>query len=474
MAIFTPEELASMSRPTNVPDAIAKGAINGLCRAAPVLAGYGLLTGNLPAVAFGTGGSIACGLPLFPVTPSFPPDTIPFPGGQCDIFYNVRVRLLNHNLDCSVANNIDAVQVARGPITYGTEFVNEQKYECRATPSAVIKAFYLTGTGDKIDIGNYSPDVGGFASISVSPRDGNLDNCGNTPTSFPPLPPGVIVPPGYPDAPYIPGQRGTEPIYEPGAPDDKPPRYIPWGFPNIPLPIPIFVQPTLSVPINAPINIPVSIDVPVSLGFSPTVNVQLDQDGNIRTPPDLLCECNYLPPKPVGSTPPLTQVYSIPYYDCRPGSGRLRFANLEVLPESVPSGLLESLVSSADLAETACELFHPQQEPESLLYSGVFQGVLVQPWYSPPLPPEVVSVELRIVEFSEQDFREITTFPGAGQYKFGSFEFALAGSNASTTPNFVWDRKTYLRLPERLKPGRLRVLLRPGVSFEIWDTGERR
>lgn len=474
VAITSPVELARNRRPTTTSDAAAGAFVDFFCRSAPLLAGYGVLTGNLPAVGAGTAAGIACNLPL--LAPDPPPDTgsIPFVGGQQDATYRVRVRLLNHNEDCSVASNIDRVDIVQGPLNIVREFVRAVKYECRQTPSDLLAGGYENFRGDKFIVGNYSPDVGGYYSMSATRADGQPDTGGNPPYQPAPLPPGYVVPPGYPDAPQLPGATVYVPVYKDKNGDSPPDRWIPFKIPPIPLPVIVPLSPTLNGTANVPINIPVKVDAQGTANFEPNFNFQIDQDGNIRTPPDLLCPCEVQPETPGSITPVVTVPYEVSYFECSSSGGSFKVATLSVVEDSIPSGLSEKLLSSANLAEVACEALNPTQEPSSLLYSGVFGGVLVQPWFSPELPDYLVSVELRIVEFREDDFREITAFPGAKQFKFGSFEYTLLQSNASVTPNFVWDRKTYYRLPERIKPGRLRVLLRAGVSFEIWDTGERK
>lgn len=473
MPVLTPLEFSLVARPTNTSDAAANAALQFFCRSAPLLAAYGVLSGNLAAAGAGAGLGIACGLPILFPTP--PPDTgsVPFVGGQDSVSYRVRVQLLNHNTDCTVANNIDREDIVQGPLNIIRSYLRDVKYDCRSSTSQLFAGGYTNFRGDPTIVGNYSPDVGGYYAMSVTRVDGLPDVGGNPPFVPSPLPPGYEIPPGYPDSPFLPGIDVTVPVYRNPDGTDPPDRWIPFRIPNLPLPVIIPIAPSFNPSATIPINVPVRLNAQGTATFEPQFNFQIDPDGNIRTPPDLLCPCE-VEPEPVGSLSPVVTVpYEIPYYECGMAVGSFKLATLEVVEDSIPDGLSEKLLSSANLAEVACEAMNPDQEDPSFLYSGVFQGVLVAPWFSPSLPDYLVSVELRIVEFSSGDFREITAFPGAGQYKFGSIEYCLADSLASTTPNFVWDRKTYLRLPMRIKPGRLRVLLRSGVSFEIWDTGER-
>ena len=471
MGIFTPEEIVNKGIPDNIPDALAKGAINALCRSAPILAGYGVLTGNLPAIAFGTGGSVACGIPLFPVSEQPPPGIIPFPGGQCDISYDVTTRLLNHNEDCTVANNSTNIVVARGPIKFVEEFVRDIKYACRPVAVPLLRGGFLNGNGDLISIGNYSPAVGGFCSISVSPRGGQPDDCGNQPGVPPQLPPGTSAPPGYPNAPFLPAQKGLVPYRDPKDAPGRPPRQLPWKVPDIPLPVIVPVQPTLNVPVSVPINIPVSIDAPISFGFSPSITVQLDSDGNIRTPPDLLCPCEVEPQSSGGGAVSLV-TFSVPYYECGANEAP-RVVNLQVDPASIPPTLEKDLLSSAILAREGCKARTPEQKPEVKLSSGTVDGVLGRLIQVPLNDPDIVCVRLKVMPERPDDFRQTKIFAGAGQRLFGVIDWHLEGSSGGGSPADVWDMITDFALPKTGKPRQIKLLLKPGLRWELWDTGLR-
>lgn len=471
MGIFTPEEIANRGIPDNIPDALAKGAINFLCRGAPILSGYGILTGNLPAIAFGAGGSIACGIPLFPIDDAPPPGIIPMSGGQCDFGYRINFRLLNHNLDCSVANDITDFNFARGPIRFFEEFVRNEQYSCRPTPVPLLRGGYFTGDGSRIVIGNYSPAIGGFCSISPVPQIPQGDNCGNQAAQPPVLPPGTQTPPGYPDAPILPGLKGTVPYRDPTDAPGRPPRQLPWKVPDIPLPVIVPVQPTLNVPISVPINIPVSIDVPISFGFSPSITVQLDSDGNIRTPPDLLCPCEVEPQSSGGGAVSLV-TFSVPYYECGANEAP-RVVNLQVDPASIPSTLEKDLLSSAILAREGCKARTPEQKPEVRLSSGTVDGVLGRIIQVPLVDPDIVCVRLKVMPERPDDFRQTKIFAGAGQRLFGVIDWHLEGSSGGGSPADVWDMITDFSLPKTGKPRQIKLLLKPGLRWELWDTGLR-
>jgi hypothetical protein len=38
---------------------------------------------------------------------------------------------------------------------------------------------------------------------------------------------------------------------------------------------------------------------------------------------------------------------------------------------------------------------------------------------------------------------------------------------------YVFDEQTYIPLPKRGKSGKLRILMKRGISFNVYDSGER-
>jgi hypothetical protein len=313
-----------------------------------------------------------------------------------------------------------------------------------------------------------------YYKFSVLSRvDGQADNCGNPPPVV--LPP-VEPPPGidpYPAPPNLPPGGGDQPVKPDTDSPDAPPYYIPWTVPPIIIPIAPIIAPQFKPNLSVPITIPVNIPIQFSPNITGTINVQIGPDGNIRTPPDLLCECEYQPEPPDGPvTCPDTTLFNIPFYSCTSG-GSFEEEVITVVSDSLPSGLFEKLLSSANLAEVGCESLTPDQEPESLIDSGRSGDVIVEPQYSAILPEEVVSVEIRLSNYSQEEYRELTTFPGGGQRKFGAVSYCLADSEGGACQVYLWDEKTYYRLPRRLKSARMKIMLRPGISWQLWDTGER-
>lgn len=474
MAIYTPEEIAALGPARDFGEAAAKGAFNFVCRSAPALAAYGALTGNLPAFAFGTGGTIACGLPFIEV-PDAPPVTSPIPGGTCPVFYRVRIRAkVGTQCTGSGGSVIEEEKNLRGPLNFSFPSFGTGGNECKPGETYEIRNWRLFNS-DLTDGFSLllSEQFGDWATVlevvPLSPEP--TGGCGPAPPVQTPYPPGFPAPPpGYPDNPRLPGGGGTVPYKNPRSPADRPPDRIPWTIPSIPLP-PVIV-PVIRPTINAPITIPVSFPISISPTINVSIPVQIGPSGEIRTPPDLICPCEYGDePGPVVDCPE-TVTLDIPYFECGENGGFKTLA-LDAIASSVPEGLVDKLLSSSNLAEIGCESTAPTQLPPVRLESSRTPDFGSPPYYSILLPEDVVSVELRITQFSTREYRELSTFPLGEQRKFGSMSYCIEGLDGGDNPTYIWDRSTYFRLPKRAKPGRLKILLRPSISFELWDTGER-
>jgi hypothetical protein len=352
MAIYTPAEIGQL-KPKTIPEAAAKGAINVLCTGAPYLAGYGVLTGNLPAIAYGAGMDIACNLPLIPLeNPPLPPLYLPQDGGCLPILYRVRALVTTSSPDCQESRTVYNYTNLRGPISRAVRPWGRRAFTCkRGTQLEGFSAFIVHAAGE-IGVGVFFPDMGDVFSLEVTPMSGtNNDSSCLTPTKTP-LPPGALPPPGYPDNPQIPGGERREPIYGPN-PTEPPKFWLPITVP--PIILPIVKGPLVSVPINAPITIPVNIPISVSPTVNVTIPIQIGPNGNIHTPPDLLPQ--YEPPLECPECPPVPTLtgVSLPFVtDSGGGSCTTVFRNLLVLPSSIPSDLSKVAFDSAVLAEEGC------------------------------------------------------------------------------------------------------------------------
>jgi len=143
----------------------------------------------------------------------------------------------------------------------------------------------------------------------------------------------------------------------------------------------------------------------------------------------------------------------------------------------VPRGSVSSeeygrFLDTAALALGECERINVVQLEESAIYSAtttqdgreLFTGLI---------NPEVVSLILRITAITESGPDLISLYPAANQRKFGSVSFVTDGVEGGGDYIYVFDVETYIPLPLRGKQGRLRLLLKRGLSFSVYDSGER-
>lgn len=147
-------------------------------------------------------------------------------------------------------------------------------------------------------------------------------------------------------------------------------------------------------------------------------------------------------------------------------------ASLLVPRGSVSPSLVTKLNASTELARQKCLEEEVVQLPQSLIYSAS-TTVEGRELFSGEIPPEVVSLRLSITEVREDGPPIISIYPEAKQRKFGSVSFVLESINGGGDYVYVFDQETYLPLPKRGKKGKLRLLLKGGLSFNLYDTGER-
>lgn len=148
----------------------------------------------------------------------------------------------------------------------------------------------------------------------------------------------------------------------------------------------------------------------------------------------------------------------------------LRSEPLQVLSGSVQPEQFRRFESTAAAALTACQNISPEQLPESLIFSASSTGLEV---FSPEFGVEVISLRLKITGISDDGPSLIFSFPDAAQRKFGSVAYTISNSSGGGDYIYIFDEDTYIPLPARAKPGRLRLLLKAGVDFSVFDTGER-
>jgi hypothetical protein len=139
---------------------------------------------------------------------------------------------------------------------------------------------------------------------------------------------------------------------------------------------------------------------------------------------------------------------------------------------SVGSSVVDKFVTSAVLASQQCDSLQVEQLPESQIFSATTSsggGEIL----TDEIGTEVVSLRLKITDFDEESLGKIGLYPDSNQYKFGAVNYCSFDDSGGGDYIYVFDNSTYIPLPTRGKKGRLRVLLKPGTSFIVYDTGER-
>jgi hypothetical protein len=161
----------------------------------------------------------------------------------------------------------------------------------------------------------------------------------------------------------------------------------------------------------------------------------------------------------------------VPYVDAS-DSCKVLTETLLVPKGSVSSSTVRKLENSAELARMKCEEKAPEQLAEVLLFAAT-TSLDGRELFTPELDLEIASVRIKITSVNNADLPIISLYPAARQRKFGSVSYVMASVSGGGDYVYIFDEDTYLPLPRHAKKGRLRILFKKGVSFEIYDTGER-
>lgn len=376
-------------------------------------------------------------------------------GGLCAVNYRIQSRIsVRRSSDGLVITSTSAEQTRGGPISQ----VRTRKQPTVGPAGAFNLSFFVTsGNGAEVLLasfnGNDNTSRLTVESIEwlVFRRSDNLpDTCGDSPPE--------VFPPQVPPLPYPAPPNPTDPTVI-WPPITVPIIYAPFSF-SAPITINVnFGGFRLEPQFNIPITIPVDIggikigDVILRPEAEPEYRPNPAPTGDESTEPP---EC------------PETSTIVVPFAireSCSQSS-----AELEVLSDSLPPALVGRLIDTVNLALECCGQ-EPEtvQEPETLLSSGTAPNPPGERFVN--LPDECVSVRLRITGAGSA--RQVTTFGSVGQRKYGSLGFALSNMAGGGDYVYVYDNETYYPLPPRAKPGRIRLLLAPGVQWELYDTGER-
>jgi hypothetical protein len=131
-----------------------------------------------------------------------------------------------------------------------------------------------------------------------------------------------------------------------------------------------------------------------------------------------------------------------------------------------------ALNRSAQLSSEMCKQNRIEQQEPKLITAATINRQGAE-FFSPEFSPKIISVRIKITGFNEELLPKINLYPASNQRKFGSVAYTLVGFEGGGDYIYVFDADTYFPLPIRAKAGIIRVLFKPGTSFEIWDTGER-
>lgn len=150
----------------------------------------------------------------------------------------------------------------------------------------------------------------------------------------------------------------------------------------------------------------------------------------------------------------------------------IQSASFLVPKGSVGDSLVDMFVSSAVLASEKCSEVVPEQLPEVQIFSATTSSGGAE-IFTDEIDNEVISLRVKITAYDENILPQISTYPDSNQRKFGSVSYVGPGVKGGGDYIYVFDTDTYIPLPRRGKKGRLRILFKPGTSFQVFDTGER-
>lgn len=140
--------------------------------------------------------------------------------------------------------------------------------------------------------------------------------------------------------------------------------------------------------------------------------------------------------------------------------------------DSVSESIVDEFISSAVLASSQCESQVVEQLPETQIFAATVTTGGAE-LFTGEIKPEVHSLRLEILSYDPELLPKISLYPDSNQRKFGSVNYCSFDGAGGGDYIYVFDNSTYIPLPSRGKSGRLRVLMKPGTSFRVFDTGER-
>lgn len=410
-----------------------------------------------PAGALVTGGALITALALCPSNASqeaifgSPPT---FSGGQCSAVYDVVVRLFAPN-----GSSQDTEGRIQGPVR-GLRFLDP--------PSVNLSGLYIVGSGGG------GPDGESYAIVSsgspaqipssniVSVRrvDGQPDNCGNAPNTGGQIISNVTNGDTIDNSKVVNNSDFSTVI---------PVEFNLGGISN-----------TLNLqfgPIEIESLLPVSFNI--NIGGSnfrfkerPDGTLEPEPTNPDKSKPNDKLEKTLKEVKDCVCTPVVDLDMLLLPVVLDDGGCKIVTETFLVPKGSVSDSQFQRFVDSANLAREGCLSAIVSQLPQTLIFSAsttddgreIFTGKIA---------PDVVSLVLKITDIRESGPPKINLYAASNQRKFGSVSFVMDGVRGGGDYLYVFDEETYIPLSKRGKEGRLRILMKKGLSFEVYDSGER-
>jgi hypothetical protein len=403
------------------------------------------------------------------------PEPPPFTGGQCATNYSVTYRVRLVNIDsCAVVYDATGTDTVMGPVSFDTIATGVTGgTSCGGGPRQVPQMRWRLKNGsggvvNSVDYFDVAPS--GVTIQSVTRIDGQPDNCGNIPGGG-----GQIIT-NIDEGDTIDNSTVT---------DNSRTTYVAQTTFNF-----SGSQFTVNMPFS---NIKVDSLLPLNFSIEiGGVRFGFGQDPNDPTNPTL--HPRPTNPNPVDPAKPETSyddlkellnqikdcvcqpdvdldMLFLPYVDAA-SSCDVETATLLVPKGSVSENLVQAFNNSAVLASTKCEENAIVQKPRTLIYAATTLpggGEL----FTGDIASEVRSLVIVITAIDNPSLRIIDLYPDAKQRKFGSVSFVLSDVNGGGDYIYIFDTESFVPLPKRGKPGRLRILMKPGISFSVYDSGER-
>ena len=263
--------------------------------------------------------------------------------------------------------------------------------------------------------------------------------------------------------------------------------------PNVSLTVPvILVRPTVNIDLNPSVEINVGpLNFNFDLGgvtiginpsfnpriFSPEVNLPGLPGGNPRPP--------VLPPAGGGGVCPdpcepiELETITVQRIACPLENGeydpKTETSTVQVLKGEKDAWelLFKQFLPSN---ERICETKDPPDVGMSLIGSG--SATISNRVFYFPVGKKVVSALVRIVAIGNEVSLYTISTPNEEQGKFGNIALCVPGPagrfSQFADPGWLWCRDTWYQFPSTdLEPRQLRLAIAAGISFEVYDTGER-